>query len=322
VNSKFTTGLFALSTETKVGFRFSPVSGADRDLDLELRLARGDVVRRLDVGDARQLQQDLVVADGLDHRLGDAEAVDAPVDDAARPLVVLDDALAGRDLLGLHLEHELRSALEVQTEMGLDLLVDREVADAQADAGAVEREREPVLRDVDEDGTHEDQRDEPGEPAVHEEKFRGGSGVALGAETLFGLAHLAIEGHLAIDPRGIRRGLARLCRRGKARRRCRLTGGDVHRFVQDLVGVQELLAQVIGRAAQIPDDATDVPGHPWHSLRAEHDQRDDQDEEELSGADAEHQRFTVADPRAALAASRRPRAASAAARSKSPSCPA
>src|SRR5581483_1990175 len=99
---------------------------------------------------AGQLHEDLVLAETLDDRLRDAEAVDAAIDDLDR--LGLQRALRGRharrQLLGLHAEDELRAALEVKAEVGLDLLVDLDVAQVEADARAVERERELVLRDI------------------------------------------------------------------------------------------------------------------------------------------------------------------------------
>src|SRR5438552_3436614 len=138
-------------------------------------LMRLEVVRLLKVIDARQLEEDLVLAHRLDHRLRDAEAVDATVDHAPRAVVVVGDALAGRDLAGVHLEEELGPALEVKPEVGLDLLVDLDRAQVEADAGAGrwKRERELMFRDVEEDRQHEDHEDEPGEGAVHKKKFRG-----------------------------------------------------------------------------------------------------------------------------------------------------
>jgi len=53
--------------------------------------------------------------------------------------------------------------------VGLDLLVDLDRPEVQADAGAARRkgERELMLRDVEKDRQHEDKKDEPGERAVH-----------------------------------------------------------------------------------------------------------------------------------------------------------
>ena len=82
-----------------------------RDLDLELGLPRRDVVGLLDVVDPWELEKDLVVPDRLNHGLGHAEAVDAPVDDVPRPRVVVGDALARGNLGGPHLQHKLRPAL-------------------------------------------------------------------------------------------------------------------------------------------------------------------------------------------------------------------
>ena len=138
------------------------------DLDLELGLPRRDVIGLLQVVDPRELDQDLVIADRLDDRLRDAEAVDATIDDPARTLVVIRDALARRDLIRLHLQDELDAALEIQTEVGLDLLVHRESPDPQADARAVEGERELVLGDVDEHREHRDERDGPRKKPIHD----------------------------------------------------------------------------------------------------------------------------------------------------------
>src|SRR5438477_4778626 len=145
------------------------------NLYLELRLLSSEVVRLLKVIDARQLEEDLVLAHRLDHRLRDAEAVDATVDHAPRAVVVVGDALAGRDLAGVHLEEELGPALEVKPEVGLDLLVDLDRAQVEADAGAGrwKRERELMFRDVEEDRQHEDHEDEPGEGAVHKKSLEG-----------------------------------------------------------------------------------------------------------------------------------------------------
>src|SRR5438105_1380899 len=146
-----------------------------RDLDLQLGLLRGEVVGLLKVIDARQLEEDLVLADRLNHRLRDAETVDATVDDTSRAVVVVGDTLPRRDLAGVHLEQKLRPALEVKPEVGLDLLVDLDRAQVEADARTAwrERERELVLRDVEEDRQHEDHKDEPREGAVHKKKSRG-----------------------------------------------------------------------------------------------------------------------------------------------------
>ena len=173
------------------------------NLDLELRLLRGDVVRFLQVVDTRELEQDLVVAHSLDHGLRNAESVDAAVDHAARAIVVVGDALPGRDLAGVHLEQELGPALEVKAEMGLDLLVHLDRPQVQTDAGAAVRkgERDAVLRDVDEDRQHEDREDKPWERAIHNGKSKGSSRIALRFEPLAGLAHLAIEQRLTFDRR-------------------------------------------------------------------------------------------------------------------------
>src|SRR5207245_882177 len=120
-----------------------------------------------------QLKEDLVVAERLDDRLGHAEAVDAPIDDAPRAVVVVDHVPAGRDLLGPQAQDQLRAALEVEPQVGLDLLVVGVVAEAEADPGAVERERELVLRDVDEHREERDERDEP--------RTESGHGQILGA---------------------------------------------------------------------------------------------------------------------------------------------
>src|SRR6266550_296532 len=145
------------------------------NLDLELRLLCGEVVRLLNVVDARQLEQDLVVANGLDDRLGNAETVDAAVDDPSRAVVVVGHALAGGDLVEFHLKEELRATLQVEPEVGLDLLVHLEGAEVQAHAGAARGkwERELMLRDVDEDRQQEDNEDEPGARAVHKRNSRG-----------------------------------------------------------------------------------------------------------------------------------------------------
>ncbi len=79
------------------------------------------------IGDARELDRDLVLALLPDLRLGDTERVDAVPDDLDREVeVLLGDLLAlGRD----RLEDELDAALEVEAE--LDLAVDRRLGDRQ-----------------------------------------------------------------------------------------------------------------------------------------------------------------------------------------------
>jgi hypothetical protein len=80
--------------------------------DLEQRRLAQHLDRLLRVVDARQLDDDLVVAAGLDQRLADAEAVDAPLEGPPRPLQrFLVDLLAG-DRARLH--HDLEPALEVE----------------------------------------------------------------------------------------------------------------------------------------------------------------------------------------------------------------
>ena len=94
-------------------------------------------VLRLGVtGDAGQLDEDAVLALSHDRGLGDAEGVDT----AAEHLQGLVDVLrVGRGLLGAFgLEDELRAALEVETQVGLD--VDRQ---SQAPDQEAEHEEEP-----------------------------------------------------------------------------------------------------------------------------------------------------------------------------------
>src|SRR5437588_10822163 len=81
-----------------------------RDLDLQLRLLRGKVVRLLKVIDAGQLEKDLVLADRLDDGLRAAETVDATVDATSRGVVGVSDTLPRRDLVDVHLEQKLRPA--------------------------------------------------------------------------------------------------------------------------------------------------------------------------------------------------------------------
>ena len=85
--------------------------------------------------DARQLDEDAVLALAHERGLGDTEGVHA----TAQHLEGLVDVLrVGRGLLGaLRLEDELRAALEVETEVGLD--VDRQ---RQAPAQEAEHEEE------------------------------------------------------------------------------------------------------------------------------------------------------------------------------------
>src|SRR5213083_715296 len=90
-------------------------------------------------------------------------------------------------------------------------------------------------------------------------------------QTLFRLTHLAIEGCLTRNRR--RRGLARVRRRRK-RLRGRLARCNVDGFVDRLVRIHELVAQLVRGAAELADHAADVPRHPWHPLRTEDDERD------------------------------------------------
>jgi hypothetical protein len=71
--------------------------------------------RTLAIREARELDDDAVRALALDDRLGDAELVDAIANDLDRPV---DGALAlfGRELAGVHLEHQVHAALEVESE--------------------------------------------------------------------------------------------------------------------------------------------------------------------------------------------------------------
>ena len=155
------------------------------DLYLELRLLRGEVVRLLKVIDAGQLEEDLVLADRLNHRLRDAETVDATVDDTSRAVVVVGDTLPRRDLAGVHLEQKLRPALEVKPEVCLDLLIDLDRAQVEADAGAArrKRERELMLRDVEEHRQHKDHEDEPWEGAIRAVQEVDACGAAPPAST-------------------------------------------------------------------------------------------------------------------------------------------
>src|SRR5206468_9708438 len=126
------------------------------------------------------------------------------------------------------------------------------------------------------------------------------------------LAHLAIERRLA--RRAVR--CAGLRALGGGRRRRRRRCRRAHKgLLERAIGVHELLAQLIGRLAQVADDTADVAHHLRHPLGTEDEEGDDRDEEQLLGPDAEHQRRSVAIARAAFALSRSARAASAAARS-------
>src|SRR5688572_5908 len=134
-------------------------------------------------------------------------------------------------------------------------------------------------------------------------------------QALTRLPHLAIEGRLVRvggrgGPAGKRGGL-----RGRLRF-CRLTFEDLLRR-QELVRLKELLAELIRGAAKVSHDATDVARHARQALGPEDQERDDEHEDELLRADAQHQRRSTAEARAAFAASRSERAADAAAASKS-----
>src|SRR6266550_3828153 len=118
--------------------------------------------------------------------------------------------------------------------------------------------------------------------------------------------------------RGDQASRARWRRRGK-----RLGGwlacGHIRSFIDQLVRVHELVPKLVGGPAELADHTADVPRHPGHPFRSEHDEGDDQKEQQLARAYAEHQPLTVADVRATFAASRSDRAAAPAARSTSPS---
>ena len=87
-------------------------------------------------GDARELDQDPVLTLTRQRRLGDAERVDTAAQHAQRLVDVL---RRGRGLRGaLGLEDELRPALEVEPELGLD--VDRQ---GRARGQQAENEEEP-----------------------------------------------------------------------------------------------------------------------------------------------------------------------------------
>ena len=78
------------------------------ELELELRRAADDLLRAIDVGDARQLHEDLVIrgAVGRDVRLGDAQLVHPPIDGFAR----LHDGLVPHVLLDVRLHREFVGA--------------------------------------------------------------------------------------------------------------------------------------------------------------------------------------------------------------------
>src|SRR5713101_4869009 len=128
-------------------------------------------------------------------------------------------------------------------------------------------------------------------------------------EPLARFAHLAVEGGLVR--------IARRRRRDRRRRRLRDRRGRARLLREVLIGVQELLAELVGRAAQLAHDAADVARHARQALRSEDQERDDEDEHQLLGTDAEHQRRSTTAARAEFAASRSARAADAAAASKS-----
>src|SRR5256886_8487007 len=154
------------------------------------------------------------------------------------------------------------------------------------------------------------------------EATKGRSGVARALEPFFGLSHLTIEQRLAsrggFAPSLLQRARFRRGPGGRAHRlwlACR----HVRSFVDQLVRVHELVPKLVGGPAELADHTADVPRHPGHPLRSEHDEGDDQKEQQLARAYAEHQPLTVADARATFAASRSDRAAASAARSTSPS---
>jgi hypothetical protein len=77
------------------------------------------VYSQVAIGDARQLNQDAVLALELDDRLGDAQAVDAVLDDAPRRLHLLRRGRrAARQVGG---EQDLQSALQVEALLELQV---------------------------------------------------------------------------------------------------------------------------------------------------------------------------------------------------------
>ena len=107
------------------------------------------------IGDARELDRDLVLALLPDLRLGDTERVDAVPDDLDREVeVLLGDLLAlGRD----RLEHELDAALEVEAE--LDLAVERRLRDRQERDADERRDDEAEQGEISASGCHRDPLD-------------------------------------------------------------------------------------------------------------------------------------------------------------------
>jgi hypothetical protein len=86
------------------------------ELELEQRGLADQLLRALGVGEAGELHRDPILALDLDERLGDAELVDAVVDDLARALDrVL--RLGRRESRLVHFEQELHTALEVEAQM-------------------------------------------------------------------------------------------------------------------------------------------------------------------------------------------------------------
>ncbi len=75
-----------------------------------------DVHRALRIIDARQLDDDSVVAGLLHQRLRDAELIDTSADDLERSIDCL--ALVGNDALGLvDFEREVHAALEIESAL-------------------------------------------------------------------------------------------------------------------------------------------------------------------------------------------------------------
>ena len=113
-----------------------------------------DASRFLGIGDAWQLDDDLVVTPSLDHGLADAESVDASLQRRAhaverRPI----DRLAGN---GLSLEDELQATLEIES-------LPNGVCRAETVNIEVRARKGDPCRD---DGEHDDEREGPPVPSA------------------------------------------------------------------------------------------------------------------------------------------------------------
>src|SRR5687768_14801248 len=106
-------------------------------------------------------------------------------------------------------------------------------------------------------------------PRTPKVSLRGRCLLLSSAKSLARLPHLSVE-----------RRLARLARRRLRRRRSRrsqfrwLAG----RHIEELVGAEELLAQLVRSLAEIADDAAHVAHDLRQPLGAEHEQREQRDE--------------------------------------------